>query len=90
MLYFRVFLSEPGDWGTCTFYFETDDNLWPVRQIEVYENGTVLSYDEFHLMDEYGRLADQPFTLSLAGLDEFEIDAGEFEHVWDTYTPSNR
>ena len=49
MLYFkREWKDTRGDkydnWGTCTYYFETQDDGQPTRHIEVYKNGNVLKY----------------------------------------------
>jgi hypothetical protein len=76
------------DWGASTWYFETGEDMWPVRQIEVYVNGNVLHYDRHHAEDEFG-------GLSLAALDaddfeSFVILQIEFEHVWDSLKPMNR
>jgi len=32
-------------WGAATFYFETDESLAALRQVEVYANGRRLRYD---------------------------------------------
>jgi hypothetical protein len=47
------------------------------KQVEVYDNGNVLVYDEEHPEDEHGRLSLVP--LSLDDFEEFEVDAAEFE-----------
>ena len=51
------------NWGTCTYYFETEDDGFPVRHIEVYENGNVLRYSEQNLEDEFGTLANNKLYL---------------------------
>jgi hypothetical protein len=71
---------EHDDWGGSIWFFEVDDEGWPVRQIEVYENGPVLKYDRDHLDDEYGGLGDQP--LDFAEFAQFEIASDVFEAAW--------
>src|SRR5215471_3199570 len=75
-------------WGTSVWYFELDEEGYPLRQLEVYSSGDCLAYDQAHLDDEYGGLGD----LSLGG-DEwspFAISADEFERVWRSARPRNR
>ena len=49
--YFRRSWDESRDdefaaWGPATYYFETDDALVPSRQIEAYDGGQRLCYDD--------------------------------------------
>jgi hypothetical protein len=67
-------------WGTCDYYFETNQYGEVLRQIEVYENGKTLKYDERSIKDEFGFLADQP--LNLSDFENFEIAKTEFELEW--------
>ena len=68
-------------WGCATYLFETGEDGWPVRQIEVYDAGPVLRYGPEHLEDRFGGLGQ-------GRLDEFEdwagweITAEEFERRW--------
>lgn len=61
--------------------FEVDQNAWPLRQIEIYDDGPTLCYGSDHHEDEYGRLGQ-------ARLDESEkwprgeITVDEFEAAW--------
>lgn len=86
MRYFRNEWDElRGDsydsWGSCVYYFEIDDEGYPVRQVEVYENGNSINYDrEGKQGDEYGSLGDQP--LPLAEMDFEAISEEEFEELW--------
>lgn len=65
------------EWGASTWYFEVDRDDLVVGQWEVYDNGVVLRYDDHHLMDEHGFLADQPFDADEAAEDGAkELDAG--------------
>ena len=47
------------DWGVSIFYFETDDSLNFLKQIQIFENGNILKYDELNNEDEFGAMADQ-------------------------------
>ncbi len=67
-------------WGSCTFYFETDDTLYPTRQINHFEFGKVLKYDSINFHDEFGMIADH--ALDLTEFKEFEISKDEFEAAW--------
>lgn len=67
-------------WGHSVYYFEVDDEMYPVRQIELYDNGNALQYSSEHLADEYGMLGDQP--LPEAEFRQFEITGAEFDGAW--------
>lgn len=67
-------------WGKSVWFFETDDNGEVLRQIEVYDNGKVLKYDNENSEDEFGMLADQ--NLDLTEFNEFTIEKEEFENNW--------
>ncbi len=67
---------------------EISGDLYPLRQIEVYENGNVLFYDHNHFSDNYGRLCDK--RIDTLDIQEFEITQVEFEQVWETKVPINR
>jgi len=72
-------------WGPCTVYFEIGEDLWPVRQAEVFENGEMLSYDCAHWWDGYGMLSDcRRRRPGASGGSGEEIGAEEFERVWAT------
>lgn len=72
--------DEYDNWGKSSWYFEVGDDGYAVRQIEVYENGQVLKYDESNFEDEYGSLADQPLDITEKG--GIEITDAEFEEEW--------
>ena len=76
------------EWGTSVWYFEVGDDDVVLRQIEVYENGTVITYDADHPHDDYGGLSQVP--LDPDEFAPFRISAVEFENVWDSTTPLNR
>jgi hypothetical protein len=69
-------------WGTSEWYFEIGDDCYVTRQIEIYQNGTVLKYDENNLEDEYGGLAEKP--LDLDDMEYTIISKGDFEAIWIT------
>ncbi|MGJ8698094.1 MAG: hypothetical protein ACSHYF_17375 [Verrucomicrobiaceae bacterium] len=85
MLYFlRPWNENRGDqysgWGFSVWYFEVDGTGNVVRQIEAYESGKIVRYDESSPSDEFGGLAECPIDL-----DEFEqcaITKDEFENRW--------
>jgi hypothetical protein len=51
------------DWGTSTWYFETDDTDEILKQITIYKSEKVLKYSEDNLIDEFGVLDDHKLTL---------------------------
>jgi hypothetical protein len=72
--------DEYASWGPATYYFEVDDDLYPTRQLEVYERGPSLRYSSERLNDAYGLLSDQ--RLDLEDFASFEIDGATFEAAW--------
>jgi hypothetical protein len=93
--YFKRPWAEPrGDqhsnWGTSTWFFEIADDGYVARQIEVYEGGVALKYDESHLEDSYGGLSEGTLDLERDGFLPFEIAAPEFEQAWTTMKALNR
>jgi hypothetical protein len=75
-------------WGGATYLFETDAFGVVARQVEVYDDGHVLVYDEAHPADEYGALADQP--LELADFAAFEIAPNVYDADVAPLEPFNR
>ena len=67
-------------WGKSVWFFETDNNGEVLRQIEVYDNGKILKYDNQNIEDEFGGLADQ--NLDLTEFNKFTIEKEEFENKW--------
>ena len=83
--YYKRHFDEPRTeqsevWGTCVYFFETNQDGEVLRQIEVYENGRTLKYDEEFIEDEFGFLADQP--LDLIDFEKFAITKPDFEFQW--------
>lgn len=73
--------QEPTDsWGRSTFYFETDDEYYVQRQLQLFENGKVLRYHMEYLDDEFGGLAEG--ALDGDEFEEYRISRDEFEEVW--------
>lgn len=70
-------------WGASTWFFEVESDGSVVRQIEVYDHGPTLRYDEDRVEDDFGRLG-------LGRLDALEdwspwaISAETFESVWSS------
>ncbi len=67
-------------WGASTWYFEViDDEI--IRQVEVYDTGTVLRYGPDHVEDEHGHLGYGGFA---NGEDwtPWVISEAEFENRW--------
>jgi hypothetical protein len=75
-------------WGPSNWYFEVGDDGYAVRQLEQYEGGPILKYDETHLDDEFGGLGEKP--LDLEEFAAFEIDRAEFEVIWSSLAAKNR
>jgi hypothetical protein len=83
--YYKRHFDEPRTeqaeiWGTCDYYFETNQNGEVLRQIEVYKNGKTLKYDVKFIEDKFGFLADQP--LDLSDFENFVITKTDFELEW--------
>ncbi len=64
------------------------DDGYPVRQLERYDDGPILKYDETHLDDEFGGLGDQ--ALDLDEFAPFEIDGAAFGRAWSSSVAPNR
>lgn len=73
--------DEFDSWGFSTWYSEFDEELFPTRQIEIYDNGIVLKYSNKHLSDEFGALGDQFLSGNLEN--SLEISKEEFENIWN-------
>jgi hypothetical protein len=90
--YRRRWDSSRGDahdaWGSSDWYFEADGDGFPVRQMEVYDGGQVLKYDDTHVEDEYGCLGDQ--ALDLREFSAYIISASDFDAAWVENAALNR
>lgn len=69
-------------WGTSTYYFETDEQLNIIRQIQVFEKGQVLKYHTDFTDDEFGMIAKQ--QLDKDEFEGFAIDEVDFRIVWNS------
>lgn len=84
--YFKKFWDETtGDeitdsWGNSTYYFETDENLNVLKQVQIFENKRILKYDVQNFEDQYGFLTDQP--LEIQDFDDSEISEIDFYEIW--------
>lgn len=84
--YFKKFWNETtGDeatdsWGSSTYYFETDENLNVLKQVQIFENKKILKYDEQNFEDQYGFLTDQP--LEIENFEDSEISEIGFYEIW--------
>jgi hypothetical protein len=85
MRYFKRYWNEPrgdshDDWGCSWWYFETDEAGVVERQVEVYDSGPTLRYDQSRQEDEYGGLSEKP--LDIADFEAFEVNRDDFEQAW--------
>ena len=67
--------DEYKSWGPSDWYFEVDDDCYVIRQLEQYDNGAVLKYDEAYIEDEFGGLAEK---------------APDLENAWSSMVARNR
>jgi hypothetical protein len=78
-------LEPAANWGRFTCYLEIGDDLRPVRQVDVFEDGHMLSYDRVHWIDKFGMLGDAKINRNRKqgpwGRSE-EIESTEFERIW--------
>lgn len=72
-------------WGKSIWYFEVDNDGYPIKQIELYENGNRLKYHSDKTFDDYGKLGDQ--VLNIDEFKSFEIEKTEFENEWKKSNP---
>ncbi|MGC4014229.1 MAG: hypothetical protein QM755_06875 [Luteolibacter sp.] len=80
--------DEFADWGTSVWYFEVGEDDYPLRQLELYQSGIALFYDESHVEDHFGGLSEA--ALDPAEFTPFSIGAAEFEQAWSGHKPHNR
>jgi hypothetical protein len=80
--------DEFASWGMSDWYFEVAPDGTVVRQMEVYDGGVVLQYDQQHLDDRFGMLTDQLFDSEGTPVTPITQDA--FELAWSTHAAANR
>jgi len=62
-----------------------------VRQIEMFNKGRALFYDQEHPGDEYGELYGQRFDDDdRRAMQPFRIGRKDFERAWQSIKPANR
>jgi len=69
-------------WGCATYYFEVDELGCVRRQIEEYDQGPKLRYNQNRPEDRYGRLASGNVIDDESTWGACEIPASEFEDSW--------
>ncbi len=92
--YFKYRWNETRDdefegWGFSTQYSETDEELFPIRQIEIYDNGIALKYDNEHLEDRFKFSADKSIEDVLENPNNAEISKEDFENLWTSHKAFN-
>lgn len=84
--YVKRYWTEPrGDehdaWGTLWWFFEIDHRGNVARQMEHYQNGRVLKYDQTNSDDEFGGLSTEPLDVNDSSF--IPISGREFERLWN-------
>jgi hypothetical protein len=78
-------LEPAATWGEFARYLQIGEDVRPVRQVDVFENGNMLSYDRVHWVDAFGMLGDAQINRNHKdgpwGQSQ-EIEAADFERVW--------
>ena len=72
------------DFGASWWFFEIDHDCNVIRQVESYDNGTILAYNASHVSDTYSTLSVVPLERALLDY-EFITDA-EFNRQWQLRT----
>jgi hypothetical protein len=84
--------SDNPSWGGATYYFETDSNSKPIKELAVYDNGNRRGYDLENPTDEYGSLPSTPLFNDVVGQTEwhqFRITEAEFKAAWSGESASS-
>lgn len=74
--------DEHHHWGPATYFFEVDDQGWPIRQVEVYDQGPTLRYGPQHPEDEYGFLGQASVYADDEDWSPWSITSEAFEEAW--------
>ncbi len=72
--------------GHSWWHFEIDPACNVIRQIEQYDNGTILGYHSRKIQDEFGGLSTEPLDNSLSNFEFTSIS--EFNALWERRTNS--
>lgn len=67
-------------WGVSTYYFESDNEGYVTRQLQIFKNGKALKYDTEYREDKFGGISEVP--LDLDEFNSYRIHADEFERLW--------
>ena len=91
--YFRRYWAEDSGglcegWGGSTFLFEVHTDGFVARQIQMFDNGAFILYDEICDQDEYGGRSTE--KLDVAEYGPFRITRAEFFDRWDPDGSFNR
>ncbi len=77
-------------WGEPTFFLEVNERGDAERELLVYPNGKVLSYDRAHKADEFGALSIMVVDGDEAWWAPYAISKEDFERKWAAHSPLNR
>jgi hypothetical protein len=76
------------DWGGISRYAEVGDDQRAVRQVDIFDNGHALRYDQSHQWDSYGMLLGSRFSRKPKWAAFFPgaemISGDDFERVWQS------
>jgi hypothetical protein len=79
--------DEHSAWRGCVYYFEVAPDGTAMRQMEIYDNGTLLQYHADHIEDAFGFLTN--LTIDLSEFSGFSISRDEFETAWSSHPPTD-
>jgi hypothetical protein len=80
--------DEYDSWGTSIYLFEAAPDGTVLKQLQIYEDGHTLKYDESHSEDIYGMLSAH--ELDLNEFANFSITQKDFEEAWQTSSATNQ
>lgn len=81
----------PGEeWGDPTYWVEVNERGDSERQIEIYPNARVHSYDRTHDQDEHGGRGIMVVDGNEEWWRPYEITREKFEAQWRAHSPLNR
>ena len=75
-------------WGGSTYLFEVHADGCVARQIQLFNDGRFLLYDEICAEDEYGGRSTEP--LDLSEFEQFRVTKDAFFERWDPDASVNR
>jgi hypothetical protein len=75
-------------WGGSAFLFEVHSDGWVARQIQLFDNGRLLVYDEICSDDAYG--GRSTVRLEASEYEPFRITRDDFFQYWDPDASTNR